>query len=686
MRMKHWIIFCVCFIFLHSLPLHAELKTPLTVPTYPQSFSLLPGEQTSFGFPLTKAGAVQAEVQWQGGMPLSVGLADMNGRYVTALNPANSPARFAYNATERDVAQGMLWKVVVVYPPNASRSAVNGMVALRFPQVDPAQFARLGQMLPPRRAPAVNQATATAAHRTKITQTLAQLNQPTLQRVATYKVQADSSYAIMLKNTPVAPATKPMVQIKPSVAVIPPLVAKNIGQIKDIPELTTAVPANAAPGERVVLRGKNFKVQNGLYQAAFTVQGSYIKYVHTNNPNLPVVPTPIPPLVLSAPIESITQLSNGQQEMVTRMPAPPSGEAKNTYNGDVSLKSTNGVSSNTIPFQYKAVVVPIINSVEPAPGLPGQQATLSGGVFQNTDIMHIVMNDGQDRILPSSFVSSSAVRFTIPAYSSRYPFDAKIYLTRTVNGIQFSSQPAMFRLNGNEMDITSTNVREAAMDCPIVISGYGFEGKPLVTFKVAGRSYQAIASQASASVIYVTVPKIGGVSANTPCQITVTSGQKTSKTTLTFTYIPTFVHQVLAPCGAPFNTDIQFGEALTSMTTSSGKGDGCFYGLWCSSDVDFIGVMAGHETHQLIYFGKSGYDDYFPRTTLKNGWKLEKVVVSVIDYWSRGNVGAYLTENGIGTSSPRARIRWWGDANWGTGKVSYSATFFVTGPYGTSPY
>ncbi len=682
MRMKHWIIFCICFIFLSSPPLHAQLKNPLTVPTYPQSFSLLPSEQTSFGFPLTKAGSVQVEVQWQGGMPLSVGLADMNGRYVTALNPAKSPARLAYNATAADVAQGMLWKVVVKYPTNASHSTVNGTVSIRFPNVDPAQLARLGQILTPRKAPSVNQATAIAAHRTKITQTLAQLNQPALQRIKTYKAQADSSYATMLKSRPASPAPKPMVQLKPSVVAIPPQVAKSIGQVNNIPSLTTAVPANASPGERVVLRGRNFKVQNGLYQAAFTVQGSYVKYVHTNNPNLPVVPTPMPPLVLSAPIESITQLSNGQQEMVTRMPAPPSGEAKSTYNGDVSLKSTNGVSSNTIPFQYKAVAVPIINSVEPAPGLPGQQATLIGGVFQNTDIMHIVMNDGQDRILPSSFVSSSAVRFTIPAYSSRYPFDAKIYLTRTVNGIQFSSQPAMFRLNGNEMDITSTNVREAAMDCPIVISGYGFEGKPLVTFKVAGRSYQANASQASASTLYVTVPKIGGVSANSPCQITVTSGQKTSKTILSFTYIPTFVHQVLAPCGAPFNTDIQFGEALTSMTTMGGDGDGCSYSLWCRPDIDFIGISASHNTSQFIYFGKSGYDDYFPRTTLKNGWKLEKVIVSV-DSRSYGTVGAYLAESGIGSSSARARVRWWGNA---FGTILYDVSFFVTGPYGTSPY
>ncbi len=692
MRMKLWLTICVCLTFLCSTQLYAELAQPLKVPAYPQSLSMLPGEQTSFGFPLTKAGAVQAEVQWQGGMPLSVGLADSNGRFVAAINPAKSPARLTYNATAGDVAQGMLWKVVVVYPPNASRMAVNGTVSIRFPNIDPAQLSRLSQILNARKAPVADKAAAIAAHRTKVSRTLDELKQPATQRIAAYKSQADKQYAAALKNVPAAvpaPTTaatviKPVDQLKPTVVSGPSALtnAKIIGLSRDFPTLTEAVPAKASPGERVILRGKNFKAQNSLYQADFIVRNSYVKYVSTNDPSRPVYVTTIPPLTLTAPVELITQLPNGLQEMLTRMPAPPAGEATNSYNGTVSVKSSDGNASNTIPFQYQAVAVPIINSIQPAPGLPGQQVTISGGQFLNTDKVHIVMNDGQDRIIPSSFVSTSAVRFTIPAYSSRYAFDARVHITRVVNNIQFASQEARLTLKGNEMDISSVNVREAAMDCPIVISGYGFEGKPSVTFTIAGRSYQAVASQASSGTIYVTVPKIGGISVNTPCQIKVTSGQKISKTALTFTYIPTYLHEVLAPCGAPFNTDIQFGETLTSMTASGGNGDGCFYGLWCNPNVDFIGVYAGHNTSQYIYFGKSGYDDYFPRTTLKNGWKLEKVVVS-IDSRSRGTVGAYLAENGIGTSSARARVRWWGDA---FGNIQYIASLFVTGPYGTSPF
>jgi hypothetical protein len=277
------------------------------------------------------------------------------------------------------------------------------------------------------------------------------------------------------------------------------------------------------------------------------------------------------------------------------------------------------------------------------------------------------------------------VRFVVPAYVSQESFNTSIYMSRSVNGIQISSPPIVITLLGTEIDITALSVREAAMDNPMVISGYGFEGTPKVNFKLAGVNYEGKVINASSSAIYVTVPKMGGVSVNTPCEVSVTSGTKTSKS-LTFTYLPTFQHEVMNVCF--FKNDIQFGEPIATYTASGLSGDcgpNCGFSLFCSSDFpDGPFIMGDHRPSQLIYFGKSGYDDYFPRSTLKNGWKVEKIIVTKDAWVSDEHTGAYLADNGVGTNSARARIRWWGDGL--TLGLQYEVSILITGPYGTSPY
>jgi hypothetical protein len=423
-------------------------------------------------------------------------------------------------------------------------------------------------------------------------------------------------------------------------------------------------------------------VKNGLYQAPFTVRGAYIRYDHTNDPNRPVNVVQVPPLVLTAPIESITQLPDGRQELVTHAPLPPSNSTLSPYDGDVSLTTATGFASNVLPFTYK-VSIPVISAVNPNSGKPGQQLSIDGMQFANGDAVHVMLNDGRDAIASSTFVNTSSMRFIVPAYSSRETFNTSIYMSRLINGAQISSPPIVITLMGTEMDITGLSIREAAMDCPMVISGFNFEGTPKVNFKLAGMTYEGKVINASSNAIYVTVPKMGGVSANTPCEVSVTSGAKTSKS-LTFTYIPTFVHEVLNVCH--FNTDIQFGEPIATFSPVGGDcGYSCGYSLFCISGLpEGPFIMGNHRPSQLIYFGKSGYDDYFPRSTLKNGWKVERIIVTKDDWVSSEHAGAYLAENGIGTSNARARIRWWGDGL--SQSLQYEVSILITGPYGTSPY
>jgi hypothetical protein len=674
-----------CMLLLGA-PALAQSRAPLQPPRYPQSFTLLPGERASFAFPVTRAGLVQADLQWQGGMLLTLNLTDMTGRSVVASKPMSSPARLTYSATVQDVATGIVWRVGVAYPKGAFTLPATVTATIRFPEVDLAALAKAEPGLTAKpKPPAVRPSAAPAAHQASLARTLAELRQPTQQRITTYKAQAATQFAAVQKSGPPNLASNVTLAQKPALV---PTAAQQAAIAAGAPTLLEAVPAKASPGEKVVLHGKNFKVQNGLYQVAFTVRAAYMKTVPTGNPARPVDVIQMKPLVLTAAVESVTQLSTGQQELIAHLPAPPAGEATASYDGNVSLNNATGFVSNVLPFHYEAVIVPILNGVATVPGTPGQQMTLNGGLFASTDTLHLVLNDGKDSIVPSTYGSASSLKFTVPTYSARNDFDAQAYLARVVNGLTFKSQPVRFTLKGTEMDATSLSIREGAMDCPLIISGYGFEAKPTVQFQVGSMVYPGTVSQSTPYAIWAIVPKIGGVSSNTPCKVTVLNAKQTSRTPLTFTYLPTFVHEVMRFCGPPFTTDVQFGEPLTTLTPTYANGFNCGYSIFCGKPGEFVEgealVLGFHDTSQGFFGGKSGYDDFFARTTLRNGWKLEKVVVTLdprSTTYGLGGIGAYLADNGIGTSSARIRIRWWGD--WGCG-VDYCFTAIVTGPFGTS--
>jgi hypothetical protein len=685
------ILFCCVFVSVFSAP-----ALFAAAPKYPQTFNLLPGEQTYFGFPLTKTGSVQAELTWQGGMALAVTLVDMDGHTKASAKPAASSARLAYEATAADVARAAIWRVTIAYPNGTPGAAASGSITIRYPEADPAQVSQLEQSLTKSRPkPTVAAPTSMpAAHKANVEKALAELKQPAQQQAQQqaqqYKAQADTQYAAAVRSAlaPVSPPTLKAAAASAAKVLTSTQLAQALAT--RVPTLMNATPAQAAPGELVTLYGKNFTVQNGLYQAAFTVRGAYVKTESTNNPNRPVNVVEVPALVLSVPVESVSQLADGRQQFTVHAPMPPAGSTLSPYDGDVSLKTTAGFTSNPVPLRYQ-VSMPVPQTVTPYEVKAGAQLTLNGSKFASTDVLHVVMsNDGQDRIVPSTFISETSIQFTAPAYASRTRFGAAVYLTRVVNGTPVASKEAPFVLAGNVMDITALSVQQAPMDVPMIISGINIEGTPTVNFKLDNRLYAGTVTQVSPTAIYVVIPKMGGVVNNTPCEVSVSSGGKTLPTTLTFTYVVTYVHEVFRVCTAPFKTDVKFGEPLTDIDQSglgaTGCDSWCFYGLWCVEPGSSVNgesfIYGGHQMYQFIYFGKTGFDDYFSRSTLRNGWKLEKVVVT-IDPRTHGSAGAYLFDSGIGTSTPRAQIRWWGE--WAA-SIQYIVTLFVTGAYETSPY
>ncbi|HEY5959913.1 MAG TPA: hypothetical protein VIV60_25335, partial [Polyangiaceae bacterium] len=406
------ILFCCVFVSLFSAP-----ALFAAAPKYPQTFSLLPGEQTSFGFPLTKTGSVKAELTWQGGMALTVALVDMEGRTKASAKPTASSARIGYEATAADVAAAAIWRVTVAYPNGTPGAAASGSITIRYPEPDPAQVSQLEQsLMKSRPKPTVAAPTSMpAAHKANVEKALAELKQPAQQQVQQYKASADTQYAAAVRST-LAPVSAPTPKTAAaSAAKVLSSAELAHAAAKHLPSLMNSTPAQGSPGEQVILYGRDFTVQNGLYQAAFTVRGAYTKTESTNNPNRPVNVVEVPALVLSVPVEAVSQLADGRQQFTVHAPMPPAGSTLSPYDGDVSLKTTAGFTSNPIPFRYQ-VSMPVPQSVTPYEVKAGAQLTLSGSHFAATDVLHVVMsNDGQDRIVPSTFVSETSIRFTAPS-------------------------------------------------------------------------------------------------------------------------------------------------------------------------------------------------------------------------------------------------------------------------------
>jgi len=86
------------------------------LPTWPQDFSIGPGEKADFGFAVTQPGEIAVEVKWKG-VPLTIILKDPSGASVKRLDLQPPPgASLVHSATAADVQKGPMWIVSIVAP------------------------------------------------------------------------------------------------------------------------------------------------------------------------------------------------------------------------------------------------------------------------------------------------------------------------------------------------------------------------------------------------------------------------------------------------------------------------------------------------------------------------------------------------------------------------------------------
>jgi hypothetical protein len=134
--------------------------TQPAVPTWPQDFSIGPGEKADFGFAVTQPGEIAVEVKWKG-VPLTIILKAPSGASVKQLNLQPSPsASLAYSATAADVQKGPIWIVSIVAPSarpglrivGEIEPAAVGQINVQSPKVDMSKVSAQIQALEARAA------------------------------------------------------------------------------------------------------------------------------------------------------------------------------------------------------------------------------------------------------------------------------------------------------------------------------------------------------------------------------------------------------------------------------------------------------------------------------------------------------------------------------------------------------
>jgi hypothetical protein len=127
----------------------AVMAQNVSLPTWPQPFSLKAGESATFAFPVTQPGQITVNVTWQG-MPLTVKLAPLVGDAVAGVKDKPSPVTLTYAVTSTAIQKGIIWTVKVTAPGAVGASTqlvATGQVSVQAPDANPQAIQALASAL-----------------------------------------------------------------------------------------------------------------------------------------------------------------------------------------------------------------------------------------------------------------------------------------------------------------------------------------------------------------------------------------------------------------------------------------------------------------------------------------------------------------------------------------------------------
>jgi hypothetical protein len=713
-----------CVLLTPALAFAAE--APLKPPTWPQDFSVAPGERATFGIPNPGTGSIKVSVTWTGGS-LNIAATGSDGKVVVPPADRSGPSHsFAIDTqTLGDPAKCPLVVVTLQLPkavatnPKATANAtavanatVTGKIAVQSAPVDMARFQeRIKPLLARQVAKPAPPTPQQSAVQTKAAEAAAEAKNKAIEaekltQVKSLMTQAKTEIATRrntLKN--MAYPAKSIKTLRPSViagaakgglpkAGAPQGAGGTGGAAKSptppvAPILRGVMPEGGMTGEQVTLVGA------GLAQDATEIH-------FTLAPNV----------VVQANILSFEAQGDGTVKI--KVQVPEKAGLTSPFAGQVVAKAVDRnpvVTTNALSFKFTPVVTPSIVYLDPVEVQPNVLVQLQGNNFAQGDVVHFVIPGVGDYTAPETIVQDTTrMGAKVPPYTAREIGNGSVYITRKVPAGWVSSQNAALIFNPS-LPLIQSLPDSAAADSPILLRGVSFGGPSDADAAgtVAGVSggtgadSEAMAKQMleKAKANAGASQNAGGAGGGSPSGGTVYLIDEVGKEHLLSVSYWTNTHIVartppltgfVNPKSCKIYVKSNVGKsdpkplALTpSLTTTLmlitdlmanndyrfvAKQDGDTFAVF---PTPALGVWINGYHHASLFTGFKDNDEYFLNRKLRNGW-----VVDSIDFASGS---ARLEESRVGTDSPYVKVHWWCDAPWQN--TSYTVKIFVKGPKGT---
>ncbi len=697
---------CACILLISGLGLAAE--APLQPPTWPQSFSVEPGERATFGIPNPGAGPINVNVTWSGS-PLTLAATGSDGKVVVPPAELGGPS-YSFTLNAQALGGPAKCPLVIVslrLPTGVSASAkAAGKFAVQSAPVDMARFQQQIKPLlarqaarPPAPTPQQSAAQAKAAEAAAEARNKA-LEAQKLTQAKSLTTQANNEIATRrntLKNM-AFPARRFKALRPPALAG-----AAKAGALRGMgsPGGVAKFPPPATP----MLRGVT--PQGGMTGEQVTLVGVGLTEDATE-----VHFTLAPNVVVPASVLSFEAAGDGTVTM--KVQVPEQAGLTSPFAGQVVARALDRqpvVTTNALPFQFTPVLTPSIVYVDPVEVRPNDLVQLQGNNLAEGDVIHFVIPGlGDYAAAPTTVRGTTLAGAPVPPYVAKEIAHGWIYISRKVPAGWVSSQNAALIFNPS-LPLIQAVPDSAAADSPILIRGVSFGGLSEAgaassvaagsggtgadSEEMAKRMLEAAKANAGASQNAGGTG--GGASTGGTVYLIDDSGKEYAMQISSWTN--THIVARTPPLTGfvnPKNCRIYVKNSMgrsdpkpmvlrPSLTTTlmlitdlvanndyrfQARQDGDTFAVF---PIPAAGIWINGYHHASLFVGYRGDDEYFLNRKLRNGW-----VVDSIDF-TQG--GARLEESRIGTDCPYVKVHWWCDAPWQN--VSYTVKIFVKGPKGT---
>jgi hypothetical protein len=684
------VILSFVFILVTGIAFGAGENYPL--PTWPQKFSLGPGQTASFGFPMSQAGNVVVDIQWTGA-PLMISLKEAlaspskpgsRQELPSASRNQQQPprTRVTFTLSAADVQKSFMWQVNITAPTQPLKSApaggpakpvADGQIIITTPPVDMAKITPLIQSLVQQRKTALQ--SAPKAPSVKAINSIQAFNQERVKRQAAAQqtllaqmTKTRNADETALKQTASAltakrPSMPQMVwssaaltarrlsATSASSAITP---TKTIPTRYSKPTILTANPGKGSPGDEIIIKAGGISDDPAGKQVLFTLQ--------------PMVT--IPGKIVS------TSISGGEVVLAVAVPAPQG--APLDYNGQMYLQDEKGVASNAVPFHFIPIQVPVINQVRSAGASrnSGESLIVDGANFMLGSQPYFIFPWAPQTVVASTGQVNTPLQFIskIPNYSQsqsqrfmarmfvRYTYKAK-YLQGDID----SNEVNVF-LDASMPTISAMSTNRGQPGDSILLSGQGFcDTKGEVHFVISpNQDVTAPIIQWSDTQILAQIPDASGIRdpfAGT-CYIKKPKGVKSGQ--LGFTFVPAVERKYMN-----MKEDLPEWNVLFTKGTAD---DSWIYGAKRFQDgtwIENVNIVGRHNSR--FWYNNQGYDLFFwhpnepiffpPGTSavskLKNGWKVAAVNFYGPDTGTQLFGNSEVTESHVGTDDPSVKVHYW---------------------------